>query len=67
MAKHSRRGSWTRTRQVEEVRARTVLGSGLYAFVARDGQARWTGVWIGRQAEASQADRSFHEAAVGRL
>ena len=43
------------------------IGGGFYTFVSRDGQARWTGVWIGRQAEASQADRSFHEAAVGRL
>ena len=25
-----------------------------YTFVARDGQARWTGVQIGRQAEVSQ-------------
>ena len=43
------------------------IGGGFYTFVSRDGQARWTGVWIGRQAEASQADRSFHEAVVGRL
>ena len=35
--------------------------------VARDGQARWTGVRIGRQAEASWADRSFYLAGVGRL
>lgn len=31
-------------RQVEEVRARTLLGGGFYTFVARDGQARWMGV-----------------------
>ena len=36
-------------------------------FVARDGQARRTGIWIGREAEASQADRSFYVAGVGRL
>ena len=29
------------------------VGGGSYTFVARDGQARWTGVRIGRQAEAS--------------
>ena len=43
------------------------VGGGFYTFVARDGQARWTGVWIGRQAEASRADRSFCMAGVGRL
>ena len=36
-------------------------------FVARDGQARWTGVRIGRQAKASRADRSFFVADVGQL
>ena len=43
------------------------VGGGFYRFVERDGQARWTGVWIGRQAEASRADRSFYVAGVGRL
>ena len=43
------------------------VGGGFYTFVARDGQARWTGVRIGRQAEASRADRSFYVAAVGQL
>ena len=33
-------GSRTGTRQVEEVRAWTVLGSGLHTFVVGDGQAR---------------------------
>ena len=40
---------------------------GFYTLFARDGQARWTGVQIGRQAEASRADRSFYVAGVGRL
>lgn len=61
------RGSRTQTRQVKEVRAWTVLRGGLYTFVARDGQARWTGVRIGRQAEALRADRSFYVVGVGRL
>ena len=43
------------------------VGGGFYTFVAKDGQARWTGVRIGRQAEALQADRSFYMAGVGRL
>ena len=43
------------------------VGGGFYTFVARDGQARWTGVRIGRQAEASGTDRSFYVAGVGRL
>ena len=43
------------------------VGGGFYTFVARDGQARWTGFRIGRQAEASRADRSFYVAAVGQL
>ena len=43
------------------------VGGGFYMFVARDGQARRTGIWIGREAEASQADRSFYVAGVGRL
>ena len=43
------------------------VGGGFYTLVARDGQARWTGVRIGRQAEASRADKSFYEAGVGRL
>ena len=30
------------------------VGGGFCTFVARDGQARWTGVQIGRQAEVSQ-------------
>ena len=47
--------------------AQTVLGGGFYTFVARDGQARWTGVQIGHHAEASRADRSFLVAGVGRL
>ena len=42
------------------------VGDGFYTFVARDGQARWTGVQIG-SAEASWADRSFYVAGVGRL
>ena len=43
------------------------VGGGFYTFVVRDGQARWTGVRIGRQAEASGTDRSFYVAGVGRL
>ena len=43
------------------------VGGGFYMFVARDGQARRTGVRIGRQAEASRADRSFYVAGVGWL
>ena len=43
------------------------VGGGFYTFVARDGQARWTRVQIGRQAEASRADRSFYVAGVGQL
>ena len=43
------------------------VGGGFYMFVARDGQARRTGIWIGREAEASQADRSFYVAGVGWL
>ena len=43
------------------------VGGGFYMFVARDGQARRTGIWIGREAETSQADRSFFVAGVGRL
>ena len=43
------------------------VGGGFYTFLARDGQARWTGVQIGRQAEAWRADRSFYVAGVGRL
>lgn len=43
------------------------VGGDFYTFVARDGQARRTGIWIGREAEASQADRSFYVAGVGRL
>ena len=44
-----------------------LVGGGFYTFVARDGQATWTGVWIGLQAEASRADRSFYVAGVGWL
>ena len=44
-----------------------LVGGGFYTFVARDGQATWTGVQIGRQAEASCVDRSFYVAGVGRL
>ena len=43
------------------------VGGGFCTFVVRDGQARWTGVQIGRQAEAWRADRSFYVAGVGRL
>ena len=43
------------------------VGGGFYMPVVRDGQARWTGVRIGRQAEVSWADRSFYVAGVGRL
>ena len=43
------------------------VGAGFYTFVARDGQVRWTGVRIGRQAKASRADKSFYMAGVGRL
>ena len=42
------------------------VGGGFYTFVAREGQARWTGVQIG-SAQASWADRSFCVAGVGRL
>ena len=41
------------------------VGGGFYTFVARDGQARWTGVRIGLQAEKLWADRSFYEAGMG--
>ena len=43
------------------------VGGGFYMPVVRDGQARWTGVRIGRQAEVSWADRSFYVAGVGWL
>ena len=43
------------------------VGGGFCTFVLRDGQARWTGVQIGHQAEVSRADRSFYVAGVGRL
>ena len=43
------------------------IGGGFYTFVGRDGQARWTGVQIGCQAKALQADRSFYMAGVGWL
>ena len=43
------------------------VAGGFYMLVARDGQARWTGVRIGRQAEALQADTSFFVAGVGWL
>ena len=43
------------------------VGGDFYMFVERDGQAKWTGVWIGLQAEASRADRSFYVAGVGWL
>ena len=43
------------------------VGGGFYTFVVRDGQARWTGVQIGCQAKALQADRSFYMAGVGWL
>ena len=43
------------------------VGGDFYMFVARDGQARWMGVRIGLQAEASWADRSFYVAGVGWL
>ena len=43
------------------------VGGGFYTFVARDGQARWTSVQIGHQAEAFWVDRSFYVARVGRL
>ena len=43
------------------------VGGGFYTFLARDGQAKWTWVPIGCQAEASRADRSFYLAGVGRL
>ena len=43
------------------------VGGGFYTFIVRDGQARWTGVQIGCQAKALQADRSFYMAGVGWL
>ena len=43
------------------------VAGGFCTLVARDGQARWTRVQIGRQAEASRADRSFYVAGVGWL
>ena len=43
------------------------VGGGFYTFVVRGGQARWTEVWIGHQAEMSRADRSFYVAGVGWL
>ena len=44
-----------------------LVGGGFYTFVASGGQARWTEVWIGHQAEMSRADRSFYVAGVGQL
>ena len=43
------------------------VGRGFYMFLARDGQARCTGVWTGQQAKVLLADRSFYVAGVGRL
>ena len=71
MAKRSRAGFPDGVPRPERGRLRKWLpdrvGGGFYTFVARDGQARWTGVRIGRQAEASGTDRSFYVAGVGRL
>ena len=41
------------------------VGGDFYTFLAKDGQARWTEVQIGRQAEPSRANRSFYMAGVG--
>ena len=60
MAKRSRAGFPDRNKP-------DCVGGGFYAFLARDGQARWMGVQIGCQAEASRADRSFYMAGVGRF
>ena len=43
------------------------VGGVFYTIVVRDGQARRTGVRMRPPAEASQADRSFFVAGVGRL
>ena len=61
--------------QVEEVRAWTVLGSGLHTFVVGDGQARSPKKGTGSEwgfgqvakAKVSRADRSFYVAGAGRL
>ena len=67
MGKHSRAGFPHPNEAGRGSPCRGLCWGGFYRFVARDGQARWTGVWIGRQAEASQADRSFEGAGVGWL
>ena len=67
MAKHSRVGFRDVTKAGGGSPCTDPVGGGFYTFVARDGQARWTRVPTGRQAEASRADRSFCVAGVGRL
>ena len=67
MAKHSRVGFRDVNKAGGGSPCTDPVGGGFYTFVARDGQARWTGFRIGRQAEASRADRSFYVAAVGQL
>ena len=71
MAKRSRVGFPDGVPRPERGRSRSPrparVGGGFYMFVERDGQAKWTGVWIGLQAEASRADRSFYVAGVGWL
>ena len=71
MAKRSRAGFPDGVPRPERGRSRSPrparVGGGFYMFIARDAQARWTGVRTGRQAEASRADRSFYVAGVGRL
>ena len=67
MAKQYRAGFPDRNEAGRGSPCRDHVGGGFYTFVERDGQARWTGVRTGRQAEASRADRSFYVAGVGRL
>ena len=67
MAKHSRVGFRDVNKAGGGSPCTDPVGGGFYTFVARDGQARWTRVPTGRQAEASRADWSFYMAGVGRL
>ena len=65
MAKHSLAGFPHPNEAGRESPRPDRVGGGFYMFLARDGQARWTEVQIGHQAEASRADRSFYVAGWG--
>ena len=67
MGKRSRAGFLDPSKAGQGSLCPDCVGGGFYTFIARDGQARWTEVRIGGQAEASRADRSFYVAGVGRL